>query len=343
MNKLDSGNFQRCSDGKEQKLLIGVGGYGTRLVSKIASRLLYAMHAIVVDRKSCLLNCPENVTAMPMVDLPVNHPKGDLVAAARDAEKLFPLLSPSLDDVSFALIVAGFGGGVGSGATTMLVHHLRKAGIPVLLVVSVPDKRFDGRKKCLTAELAITDLKEKVAGLVILNPWVLDSSINDRNMIDEMIETKLDVLIDVLFDSGIVSVDMSYIKRVIAPDGNASIAVACTNGENRGIDAAQKIIADPAIQSYRNKPASLIVHVLAGDDLTLFELDEAASEISDNWGAEVDLTYGASMCSNRNGKFRIGVIVGDVAFRNELVVSPSNVDRLLSNICRDDARAQASL
>ena len=98
--------------------------------------------------------------------------------------------------------------------------------------------------------------------------------------------------------------------NIFRNDVDSAIAVATAKGPDRAREAAERILSDPIIADFKGKPAVLVLHLLAGDDLTLYELDNAASTILDNWGSEIDMTYGTATDPGRNGNLRLGMLVG---------------------------------
>jgi len=311
---------------RSEKLLIGIGGLGIELIRGVRWRSDSPIRSIMIDRADVLTKT-SNERYLALDPLPPHHPRSDMISASRDAEKILPELQTLVGNSGFAVIVTGLGGGVGSGVAPVISRFLRKANMSVLVLPVLPDRDRDGRKCALTADLAMTEIRKWADGLLVLNNGVTSpvGSERDRDDSKTQIVARLQVVIDALFDTGLVSIDLSSLKNIIAKGTDSAIIVTSASGQDRGRLAAQSALSDPLILGYLNRSASVIVHVLAGEDLTLFELDEAASLICENWGGEVDLTYGASMDPNLKETLRIGIIVSTAPEREAIInVVPSN-------------------
>jgi cell division protein FtsZ len=324
----DGENVLREFDSGEQneKLLIGIGGLGIELIRKVQWRSDCPIRTIVIDRADVLTET-DNERFLALDSLPPHHPRSDMISASRDAEKILPELQSVMGNSGFAVIVTGLGGGVGSGVAPVISRFLHKANMSVLVLPVMPDREREGRKCALTADLAMTEIKKWADGLLVLNNGLLlpNGSDSRQDGVDKQIMARLQVVIDALFDTGLVSIDLSSLKNIIAKGTDSTIIVTSASGKDRGRMAAQQALSDPLISSYLNRSASVIVHVLAGEDLTLFELDEAASLICENWGGEVDLTYGASMDPNLSESLRIGIIVSAAPERDASInLMPAN-------------------
>ncbi|MBN1356059.1 hypothetical protein JXA40_07285 [bacterium] len=318
--------------GREQSsfnrnLLVGVGGVGSRLVQRIQWRTACPLTPIVIDRADVLTDSEAGL-CIALDPISSNHPRGDMIVASRDAERILPELHLHMPDQGFIVLVAGLGGGVGSGVMPVITRHLKQSGMNILALLIMPDRARHGRKCCLCAELALTEIRKWVDGCIILNHPNGFEEIADSagGAMEASVCEKLQVVMDALYDTGVVSIDMSTVQNIISMETSTAIAVASADGRERGRKAAEQVLADPLLSSYMKRPASIIVHFLAGNDLTLFELDEAASWICENWGSEVDLTYGASMDPSMDGTLRLGIIVG-AAPEREIMLEVVRTDR----------------
>ena len=289
------------------KLLVGIGGAGAGLVTALSNSMDHGsgIRGLIIDRVDALAVPNDICELMPIAALKQGQPRGDSLAAARD----FQISLSSMDryqNASFVLLVSGLGGGVGSGVTALAGQYFQSRKIPVIAVVIMPDQQRDGRKRCLTAEIALSEIKNSVDGVIPISS--AESTLDSGSEPD--ILTKIQVLCDILFDSGIVSIDLSRLRNLLTSGAQASIAVTEVSGPDKGKCAAEKILHHPVIKDMINQPASLILHLLAGMDLSLYDLDEAASHIADHWQNEVEITYGASMNPEYNGKLRLGIVAG---------------------------------
>ncbi len=291
-------------------VVLGLGGYGIELVKNLRFNADMSPGIILMDRSVEHSNLNE-AFSISLGDYSSDLSEGDVVAAGNVVREILPDLEGRLKTVSFAIIVAGLGGGVGSGAALELAAYFRKIRVPTIAFVTKPHPFIEGRKRFLTAAQAESELRNRLDCMISIDSESVIPEIDKQadSVRNNMIE-KLQVLMDVLCNPGMMPVDFSRVKNALSCDTSATIITASATGDQRAVEASQRILSDPAVADFLNKPASIVVHVMSDERLTLFELDEAATMIMDNWGAEVDLTYGAATCEGLN-LFRIGLIVGD--------------------------------
>ncbi len=292
-----------------RKLLIAMGELGCDLVQEIENSVSYPIHRVLIDRidSDSIQNAGGNVLILDSLEGKAH--RGDFISVTHEIESLFPGLDPYLNGSAFVVLAAGLGGGVGSGGTVSLVHYIKSRGIRVLALVALPNREQHGRKRCLTADLAMAEITAKADGVLVLNA----ANHYNQSLSDSFadISEKFRLMMHMIFDeSGESTVNLTYVCNVISKKGSAVLVTGKGKGVGRSLEAAQSVLDNPATAPFMEKPASGIVHILSSRDLTLMELSDAASLISDNWGDEIDLGFISSVAPQMDDELQFSLIIG---------------------------------
>jgi len=296
----------------EGNALIGLGNLGVQLVKQVRINNARNTQVILIDREDelpviagsshCLV-LPSGVSGQ-RVDYPMD--------SSRTFRKLFRELDEFMQSASFVILVAGLGDDVSSGHIGALSNHFKTLGVPVIGLLMLPDPAVDGRKRHLSARYALNEIEASIPHKILIRLESLRSVVETSpGILNHILAEKLQVLVEILCNPGMMPVDFSRVQQAMDTACNAVIITATAFGKDRAREAAESILSNPDLERYLNNPSYLVVHVLADDDLTLFELDEAASLIAEQWGAEVDMIYGASTDHVNQGAFRLGLILGE--------------------------------
>ena len=297
--------------------VIGVGGGGGNAVNNMIMSGLEGVDFIVANTDSQDLNASQ---APVKVQLGSRMTKGlgaganpDIgrSAALEDADHISELMSGA--DMVF--VTAGMGGGTGTGGAPIVAQLARESGALVIGVATKPFN-FEGKKKMRIAEEGLAKLRENVDALITIpNQRLLNTVGKDTTAVDAF-KTVDDVLLqavrsisDLINVHGQINLDFQDIKTVMGNTGMALMGTGIAGGENRALEAAQLAIASPLLEDLSIQGArGIIINFTAASELTLHEMDEAASLIQEETHEDAEVIFGVVLDDSLGDNLRITVI-----------------------------------
>jgi cell division protein FtsZ len=254
-------------------------------------------------------------------------------AAAQDVDYLRDLLTGA--DMVF--VTAGMGGGTGTGGAPVIASIARELGALTVGVVTKPFL-FEGKRRMRQAEEGIKELKKSVDTLITIpNQRLL--SVSGRNMpITETFKKADDVLLqavrgisDLITVHGLINLDFADVRTIMSEMGMAMMGAALAEGENRAVEAAQRAISSPLLDDLSIQGArGVLINITGGADLTLHEVNEAASLIQEEADDDANIIFGAVIDESMGDKLRITVIATGFG-EPERAAAPPPADAFLAH------------
>jgi cell division protein FtsZ len=234
---------------------------------------------------------------------------------AAAAEESIEAIVDHLAGSHMCFITAGMGGGTGTGAAPIIAKTAREMGILTVGVVTKPFQ-FEGTKRMRIAEEGIEELQAVVDTLIIIPNQNLFRIANERTTFTEAFMMADDVLYqgvkgvtDLMVRPGIINLDFADVRSVMDEMGKAMMGTGEASGDDRAVEAAEKAIANPLLDEVSLKGArGVLINVTGGDDLTLFELDEAANRIRTEVDPDANIIVGSTLDPEMNGMMRVSVV-----------------------------------
>jgi len=311
---LPMGNHQL--EGFAQIRVIGVGGGGSNAVNRMIQANMTGIEFIAIntDAQALLLNeAPRHIRIGDKLTRGLGaggNPSVGGKAAEENAEEIYEALKGS--DMVF--ITAGMGGGTGTGASPIVAQIARELGALTVGVVTKPFA-FEGKKRLLSAEEGIANLKQHVDTLITVPNDRLLQVADKRTPLSEAFRLADDVLrqgiqgiSDLITVPGLINLDFADVKTIMSAAGSALMAIGEASGDNRATDAAQIAIASPLLDIDISGARGVLFNITGGMDLTLFEVNEAADVIYHAAHPEANIIFGAVQDPNFDGKVKITVI-----------------------------------
>ncbi len=311
---LPMGNHQL--EGFAQIRVIGVGGGGSNAVNRMiqASMVGIEFIAINTDAQALLLTqAPRHIRIGDKLTRGLGaggNPSVGAKAAEENAEEIYEALKGS--DMVF--ITAGMGGGTGTGASPVVAQIAREVGALTVGVVTRPFS-FEGKKRQLSAEEGIANLKQHVDTLITVPNDRLLQVADKRTPLSEAFRLADDVLrqgiqgiSDLITVPGLINLDFADVKTIMSSAGSALMAIGEATGDNRATDAAHIAIASPLLDIDISGAHGVLFNITGGMDLTLFEVNEAADIISSAAHPEANIIFGAVQDPNYDGRVKVTVI-----------------------------------
>lgn len=220
-----------------------------------------------------------------------------------------------LAGADMVFVTAGMGGGTGTGGAPVIAQAARELGALTVGVVTKPFL-FEGRRRMMQAEQGIQELKRSVDTLITIpNQRLL--SVSGRNMpIMETFKKADDVLLqavrgisDLITVHGLINLDFADVRTIMSEMGMAMMGAAVASGENRAIEAAQRAISSPLLDDISIQGArGVLINITGGKDLSLHEVNEAATLIQEEADDEANIIFGAVIDESMGDQIRITVI-----------------------------------
>lgn len=311
---LPSGNHQL--EGFAQIRVIGVGGGGSNAVNRMIQAGMVGIEFIAIntDAQALILNeAPHHIRIGDKLTRGLGaggNPSVGSKAAEENAEEIYEALKGS--DMVF--ITAGMGGGTGTGASPVVAQIARELGALTVGVVTKPFT-FEGKKRQLSAEEGIANLKQHVDTLITVPNDRLLQVADKRTPLSEAFRLADDVLrqgiqgiSDLITVPGLINLDFADVKTIMSAAGSALMAIGEASGDTRAMEAAQIAIASPLLDIDISGARGVLFNITGGMDMTLFEVNEAADIISQAAHPEANIIFGAVQDPNYDGKVKITVI-----------------------------------
>ena len=231
-------------------------------------------------------------------------------AAEESAEKVKEMLEGS--DMVF--LTAGMGGGTGTGATPTLAQIAKEVGALTVAVVTKPFA-FEGTRRMVAAEEGIENLRDKVDTLIIIpNQRILDvvdkklSLLEAFRVADSILSQGVQGISDLITMPGLINVDFADVKTIMSSAGSALMGIGTGVGENRAQTAARSAISSPLLEIKMDGARGVLFNIIAGPDLTMTEVDEAAKIISSTVDPDANIIFGATIDDTMHDQIKITVI-----------------------------------
>jgi len=212
-------------------------------------------------------------------------------------------------------ITAGMGGGTGTGDAPVVAALARQTGALTVAVVTKPFS-FEGRRRMRQAEEGLAELRGEVDTLIIIpNERLLavvdkSTSLTDAfGVADEVLLKATKGISDLVTVPGLVNLDFADVKSVMSSRGNALMGTGRASGPGRATEAAQAAVSSPLLEDVSIAGAEgVLVNITGGRDMTLFEVNEAASVVTNAAGEDANVIFGSVIDPNMDGDLMITVI-----------------------------------
>ncbi len=308
--------FIDASGGARIKV-VGVGGGGGNAVNTMIAAGLPGVDFIAANTDAQALRANLAPIKMQLGEKLTRglgaggNPEVGKRAAQEDVERLREYLSGA--DMIF--ITAGMGGGTGTGAAPIIAKVAKELGSLTVGVVTKPFV-FEGKRRMKQADEGMRELKASVDTLIAIPNQRLLSVAGRNSSILETFKKADDVLLqavrgisDLITVHGLINLDFADVRTIMSEMGMAMMGAALAQGENRAIEAAQKAISSPLLEDVSIQGArGVLINITGGPDLTLHEVNEAATLIQEEADDDANIIFGAVIDEAMGDEVRITVI-----------------------------------
>jgi len=302
---------------KPRILVLGVGGAGGNALNGMIEAGMQGVEFVAVNTDAQDLRMNK---AHAKIQLGSNLTKGLGAGAKHDIGQA--AADESLNDIidyikgaNMVFITAGMGGGTGTGASHVIARAAKELNILTVGVVTLPFS-YEGPKRMRIAIEGLEELKKHLDTNIIVPNQNLFKIINEKTTLKNSFGLSNDVLksgvqsvTDLMVRPGLVNLDFADVETIMKGMGKAMMGTGEAEGEKRAEEATSAALNNPLIDEYSLKGAKgLLVNITGGNDLTLFEVDEAVNKIRAEVDPEAELIFGSIEDENLNGKIRVSIV-----------------------------------
>ena len=297
--------------------VVGVGGGGGNAVNRMVASSLGGVDFVVVNTDAQALTLNEAPVRLQIGERLTKglgagaDPAIGRKAALDDTEQLIQ----ALDGADMVFVAAGLGGGTGTGAAPVVASLASELNALTIAVVTKPFA-FEGKRRIAQAEAGLEALRESVDTVIVIpNERILttiDSSTSLTDafaLADDVLHQAVQGISDLITVPGLINLDFADVTAIMSRMGMAIMGTGYGDGENRGVEAAERATSSPLLEDASVEGArGVIVNVTGGSDLSLHEVNEATSIIRATAHEEANIIFGAVVDPAMEGQIKITVI-----------------------------------
>ena len=296
--------------------VIGVGGGGGNAVNRMIKAGLGGVEFWAMNTDAQVL---EMSSAPKKIQLGAKLTSGlgaggDPSVGEKAAEESREDLLVALDGSDMVFVTAGMGGGTGTGAAPVVAKIAKELGALTIGVVTKPFG-FEGKKRMNQAVAGLEKLKENVDALIVIPNDKLIEVVERRTtmrdaflVVDEVLLRGVQGISDIIVIPGLINVDFADVRAVMQASGSALMGIGKASGEGRAMEAAKLAINSKLLETSINGATGIIMNVSGGPDMTLHEVNEAASVIHDAVADNAEVIFGSVIDDRIQGEIQITVI-----------------------------------
>jgi cell division protein FtsZ len=302
---------------KPRITVFGVGGAGGNAVNNMIAAGLQGVEFVVANTDAQALTTAK---AQRKIQMGVQVTEG-LGAGSQPevgkaaAEEVIDEIRDHLNGAHMVFVTAGMGGGTGTGAAPVIAKVAREMGILTVGVVTKPFQ-FEGERRMRYAEGGIAELQKHVDTLLVIPNQNLFRVANEKTtfadafaMADQVLYSGVACVTDLMVKEGLINLDFADVRAVMREMGKAMMGTGEASGEKRAITAAEAAISNPLIDDNSMKGSrGLLISITGGKDLTLYEVDEAATRIREEVDKDANIIVGATFDESLEGIIRVSVV-----------------------------------
>ncbi len=296
--------------------VIGVGGGGNNAVNRMIESGVKGVDFIVANTDLQVLNASKAPVKIQIGSELTNglgagaNPQVGKEAALESKNEIVA----ALDGADMVFITCGMGGGTGTGAAPVIASIAQEMGALTVGIVTKPFS-FEGKKRMDQALNGLEELKKHVDTLIVIPNdrlrELIDKStplLESFKEVDNVLRRGVQSISDLIAVAGLINLDFADVKAVMEKRGNALIGIGIGVGENRASDAARQAVSSPLLETSISGATDAIINVTGGNNLTLFEVEEAAEVIRTSANTDINTIFGAVINENLTDEIIVTVI-----------------------------------
>jgi len=281
--------------------VVGVGGAGVNAVNRMVEAEVEGVEFIAVNTD---LQSLETTRARTVLHIGSEATRGlgsgsDPALGRQAALEDYDELKATLKGADMVFITAGAGGGTGTGAAPVVARIAREVGAIAVGIVTKPFG-FEGARRASSADEGIEELAEEVDTLIVVPNQrllsVLDrgtSMVQAFDVADDVLRQGVQGISDLITLPGLINLDFADVRTVMSEAGQALLGIGMGTGEDRTVEAAQRAVESPLLETSVDGAHSILLSITGGRDLSLWEVNEAARAVADVAHPDANIIFGA--------------------------------------------------
>jgi cell division protein FtsZ len=296
--------------------VVGVGGAGLNAVDRMIDAGISQVDFIAVNT---------DIQQLQMSDAPTKiHIGRELTAGLgsgadpeigrRAAEEASDQIKQALRGADMVFVTAGEGGGTGSGAAPVVARLAREIGALTVGIVTMPF-RFEGTQRRSTADTGTEELRAACdTTIVIPNERLLEvldrstSMMDAFKIADDVLRQGVQGICDLITMPGLINLDFADVRTIMQDAGSALMGIGFATGDNRAREAAERALRSPLIDTELVGARGILLSIAGGDDLSLFEVNEAAEVVRQGATDDTNIIFGATIDERLHGQCWVTVV-----------------------------------
>ncbi|MGK2849138.1 MAG: cell division protein FtsZ [Minisyncoccota bacterium] len=297
--------------------VVGVGGSGNSGISRMIDAKIKGVEFVAINTDAQALH---HSKAQEKIHIGKNLTKGlgagmNPEIGRQAAEENRDEIQEVLKGSDMVFVTCGLGGGTGSGAAPIVAETAKELGALTVGVVTKPFA-FEGSQRRAIAEEALENLRDRVDTLITIpNDKLLSiidrkmSLVNAFRIVDDVLRQGVQGISDLITKPGIVNVDFADVRAIMEDSGSALMGIGIAAGDNRATEAAKAAINSPLLELSIDGAKGVLFNIAGSSDLTMLEINEAASIITENIDPNAKVIFGAVTDDQiRKGEIQITVV-----------------------------------
>jgi cell division protein FtsZ len=295
---------------------IGIGGGGSNAITRMVREGIKGVEFVAMNT---------DAQALAMAEVPIRVQLGEKLTRGlgaggdpqvgnKAADESRQAVQEVVAGADMVFITAGMGGGSGTGGIPVVAEVAKQSGALTIAIVTKPFS-FEGARRSKVAEQGILDLCDKVDTLIIIpNDRMLelcDSKTTVDNafkLADDILRLGVRSIAEVVTVPGLINLDFADIRSIMKGAGPAWMSLGQGSGQNRAIDAAKQALQSPMMDVSINGAKGVLFNITGGNDLTLFECNEAAEVIAQSVDPEANIIFGVVFDQHMEGELQLTII-----------------------------------
>jgi cell division protein FtsZ len=315
--------------------VVGVGGAGLNAVDRMIDAGINQVDFVAVNTDIQQLQMSDASTKIH-IGSEITEGLGsgaDPEIGRKAAEEGYDAIKRSLRGSDMVFVTAGEGGGTGSGAAPVVARIARELGALTVGIVTMPFK-FEGSRRKKQADEGLVALREACDTLIVVpNDRLLEvldkstSMLDAFRIADDVLRHGVQGICDLITNPGLINLDFADVRTIMADSGSALMGIGYATGENRAKEAAERALRSPLIETEITGARGILLSIAGGDDLTLYEVNEAAEAVREASTDDTNIIFGATIDERLAGQMWITVVatgIGKATGRRGTFVTASS-------------------
>jgi cell division protein FtsZ len=303
--------------------VVGVGGAGLNAVDRMIDSGITQVDFVAVNTDIQQLQMSDAPTKIHIgSELTEGLGSGaDAEVGRRAAEEAYDTIKRTLRGSDMVFVTAGEGGGTGSGAAPIVAKVARELGALTVGIVTMPFK-FEGTRRRKVADDGLQSLREACDTLIVVpNDRLLEvldkgtSMLDAFRIADDVLRHGVQGICDLITNPGLINLDFADVRTIMADSGSALMGIGYATGENRAKEAAERALRSPLIETEITGARGILLSIAGGNDLTLYEVNEAAEAVREASTDDTNIIFGATIDDRLEGQMWITVVATGIGGR----------------------------